>query len=265
MKNLLFSLTMLSAAVGTSLAQDTKLHVNPRWDECSFQLDESLTQSAWRQFTREAALVSYFRPLTDAKPMGVLNVEFSLLQWSTAIDDSDPAWNNTFVHPDSTHWLTEGSSLAFPGLMARVGVTDRLDVGAYWTKNPHANYGFFSGQLQYNLIDNPEKKWAASARLNFSSLYGPEDLTLRVYGMDVLASKEFTLYKNWMTLSPYVGVSAYVSSSHEMTAVVELEDEILGGGQAMVGALLKLGMGRLGVEYNFAEVNTFSLKVGVGF
>jgi hypothetical protein len=96
-------------------------------------------------------------------------------------------------------------------------------------------------------------------------LYGPEDLTLQVYGMDVLASKEFVIYKDWITLSPYVGVSAYVSSSHEKTAVVELEDEILGGGQAMVGTVLKLSVARLGVEYNFAKVNTFSLKIGIGF
>src|SRR4026207_104649 len=46
------------------------LHVNSRWDECSIQLDASLTQKAWRQFVQEAGLVAYFRPLIDAKPMG---------------------------------------------------------------------------------------------------------------------------------------------------------------------------------------------------
>src|SRR5574341_450623 len=70
------------------------LHVNPKWDECSFQLDRSLTQSAWRQFTEEAGLVVYFRPLSDARPMGRGNFEVSLLQWETAIDDADAAWND---------------------------------------------------------------------------------------------------------------------------------------------------------------------------
>ena len=46
------------------------LHINPRWKECSFQLDPALTQSAWRQFTQEAGLVAYFRPMSDARPMG---------------------------------------------------------------------------------------------------------------------------------------------------------------------------------------------------
>src|SRR5687768_10097964 len=119
-----------------------RLHVNPRWHECSFQLDASLTQAAWRQFTQEAGLVAYFRPLSDARPMGRGKFEVSILQWETGIDAGDAAWNDTFVHPDSTHWLFEGSRLAFPGLMIRAGITSRTDVGLYVTKSPGANYGF---------------------------------------------------------------------------------------------------------------------------
>ena len=80
-----------------------RLHIKPKWTECSFQLDATLTQAAWRQFTREAGLVAYFRPLSDAQPMGKGKFEVSVLQWQTNIDDSDAAWNDTFGHPDSTH------------------------------------------------------------------------------------------------------------------------------------------------------------------
>jgi hypothetical protein len=277
MTNIRFTVTafFIHFAAGTGLAQqhshgqghdhNVQLHVNPKWKECSFQLDPSLTQEAWQQFTREAGLVAYFRPLTDAKPMGVWNVEVALLQWSTGIDDTDAAWNDTFVHPDSTHWLFEGDRLPFPGLTARVGITKKMDVGLYFTKNPNANYGFWGAQLQYNMVNNLEKKWAASARVNFSSLYGPEDLRLQIYGLDVIASKEFPLFAEWASVSPYVGVSAYLSSSHEVSDVVELKDENVGGGQAMVGAVLRLSIARLGVEYNFAKVNTLSFKIGVAF
>jgi hypothetical protein len=53
--------TLFTAFATPTLAQDAnhpKLHVNPRWKECSFQIDPSLTQAAWRQFTREAGLVA---------------------------------------------------------------------------------------------------------------------------------------------------------------------------------------------------------------
>lgn len=242
-----------------------KLHVNPRWKECSFQLDPALTQAAWHEFTREAGLVAYFRSLTDARPMGAGNFEISVLQWATAFDDTKDAWNDTFVHPDSTHWLKEGSRLAFPGLMLRAGITDRLDVGAYVTKSPGANYGFWGGQVQYNVVNDAEARWAASARLGFVSMYGPDDLGLTVYGLDLLASREFAVHSDWISVSPYAGVSTYLSTAHETTTAVDLKDERVLGVQGMVGVAAQVSLARLAVEYNVAAVNTLSFKLGVGF
>jgi hypothetical protein len=243
---------------------DVVLHVNPRWDECSFQLDPALTQQAWRQFTREAGLVTYFRPLADARPMGAGHVELSILQATTEIDDTDAAWNDTFVHPDETHWLHEGSGLPVPGLMARAGVTGRLDVGAYFTKNPNANYGIYGAQAQYNIARGRNADWAVSTRASFVSLYGPEDLDFTVYGVDVLASKAFPVAR-WASVSPYAGVSGYLNSSHEKSDVVSLEDENILGVQAMVGAVAQISVARIAVEYNAAKVGSRTIKVGVAF
>jgi hypothetical protein len=268
-------LKLIAAALGligsshVSFAQyvhdEVDLHVNPRWKECSFQLDPSLTQEAWHEFTKEAGLVAYFRPLTDAKPMGKWNFEVSLLQWRTKFDDTKPAWNDTFVHPDSVHWLKESSRLAFPGLTGRIGITDKLDVGVYWTKNFGANYGFWGGQVQYNLVNDAEKKWAASARASFTSMYGPEDLKLNTYGLEAIASKEFPIYSHWASISPYAGVSTYLTRAKETTEKVNLQTENVVGVQAMVGAVVNLSKARIGVEYNLATINTISFKLGVAF
>ena len=111
-------ITSLTAAAGLAVAlipaiavaqsDRPQLHINTRWKECSFQLDPDLSAAEWKQFTREAGLVAYFRPLTDARPMGKGAFEVSLLQWKTGIDDREGAWNDTFVHPDADHWLFEG-------------------------------------------------------------------------------------------------------------------------------------------------------------
>ena len=238
------------------------LHVNPRWKECSFQLDASLTRESWRQFTREAGLVVYFRPLSDARPMGKGNFEISVVQWKTGIDDHDAAWNDTFVHPDSAHWLFEGSGLEFPGLMARAGVGDKTDVGVYLTKSPGANYGFYGAQLQRSLIQGA-KNWDASARVSFVSMYGPEDVDFSVYGVDLIASKTLRLTR-WAAVSPYASVSSYLGSSHEKSAVVTLDDERVLGAQASVGAAMQVSGARLSAEYNFAHVPSLSFKVGFG-
>jgi hypothetical protein len=148
-------------------------------------------------------------------------------------------------------------------LMVRAGVSDNTDVGVYFTKNPGANYGFYAAQVQHALVKNPSRSWNAAARLSFASLYGPDDLDLRVYGVDLLASRTFALTR-WATVSPYVGGSTYLSSSHEKTTAVDLDDEHVLGAQAMVGATLQVSKGGLGVEYNAAKVNSFSIKIGVG-
>jgi hypothetical protein len=238
------------------------LHINDRWHECSFQIDPSLTQAAWRQFSREAGLVVYFRPLSDARPMGKGNFEISAVQWETRIDDADAAWNDTFVHPDSTHYLFEGDGLKFPGLMIRSGVTEKTDVGLYVTKNPNANYGFFGGQVQRALVSNA--RWGAAARASFVSMYGPEDLDFSVYGVDLAGSRTFTLNR-WASVSPYVGISHYLSRAHEKTTAVSLKDEVVAGSQGSFGTALNVSAVRLAAEYNVAQVRSLSLKMGVGF
>lgn len=242
-----------------------KLHVDTRWKDCSFQLDPSLTQQEWRKFTKELGMFTYFRSLADAKPMGKWRFEVSRMQWNTKFNDTDPAWNNTFVHPDSTHYLKDGSRLPFPGLSGRLGITDKLDLGLFWTKNFNANYGVWGGQIQYNLVNDLEKRWATSARLSFTSLYGPEDLNLNTYGIDLLASKEFPIYSDKVFIAPYLGVSSYLIRSHEKSDVVDLTNENVVGLQSMVGAVLKVPFVRLAMEYNFANVSTISFKLGVAF
>jgi hypothetical protein len=238
------------------------LHINTKWKECSFQIDPSLTQAAWRQFTQEAGLVVYFRPVADARPMGRGNFELSAVRWETGIDDADAAWNDTFVHPDEHHSLFEGSRQSVPGLMLRAGVSNSTDVGVYFTKSPGANYGFAGAQVQYNLL-RTASDWAASARGSFVTIYGPEDLDFAVYGVDLVASRTFALAR-WASVSPYAGVSTYLASSHEKTSAVALRDERLVGMQTTAGASLQLTKARLGVEYNVAKVPTVSFKVGFG-
>ena len=263
--NVILSALAICSTILTVNAHDPELNLNPKWKECSFQLSSELTQKEWHQFASEAGLVTYFRPLTDARPMGRGKFELSVLQWNTRLDESDGAWNNTFVHPHETHWLIGGEELPFPGLTLRAGVTSKIDVGAYWTKSIGANYGVWGAQVQYNFLNDTTRKWSASARASFSSLYGPDDLTLNVSGIDLVASKTIPLHFKWLAISPYAGLSTYRSHAHEKSEVVSLKDENIIGVQGMAGAVAKISIVTLGVEYNMAKVNTFSYKVGVAF
>jgi hypothetical protein len=235
-----------------------KLHTNDRWRECALVLDPSLTRGAWRQFVSELGLVTYFRPLASARPMGRRHVEIGLVNAGTRIDDADPAWNDTFSHADSTHWLMEGSTLYIPGVVARAGVSDRVDVGAYFTKAVGANYGFVGGQLQYNLLNDAERHLAAAGRLSVVRLFGPEDLDATTYGLDVLVSRDISRF------APYLGVSGYLAHGRATTSKVDLPVENALGAQATVGVAARVSVVRLGAEFNLARVPGMSLKVAFG-
>jgi hypothetical protein len=252
-------LATLASAASASIATAQILHTNREWDECAIVLDPALTQHAWHQFASEVGLVMYFRPMTSAKPLGTRNIEFALLNTGTRIDDADAAWNDTFSHPDSAHWLFEGDALKIPGLMLRMGITDRIDAGFYITKNPNSNYGFIGGNVQYALLDGVTSPVAAAGRLNVVRLFGPEDVTATVYGADLLVSKDVLRF-----LSPYAGVSGYLSRARETTSKVQLDDESVFGVQGMLGVAARVSVLSVSAEVNFARVMGYSLKIGLG-
>jgi hypothetical protein len=256
--------SIVAVAVALSLtgfaprASAQHLHTNHRWDECAIVLDPSLTPAAWRQFVSELGIVTYFRPMASAKPLGRKNFEFGLLDWGTQIDDADDAWNDTFSHPDSTHYLFEGSALHIPGLMARAGITDRMDLGLYFSKNTKSNYGFIGGQVQYAVLTDPERKLSAAGRVSVVRLIGPDDVKASTYGLDFLVSKEISRFE------PYVGVSGYMARGRETTSKVDLDAETAFGAQATVGVTARVSVLRLGAEYYAAKVPGVSMKVAFG-
>jgi len=231
------------------------LHVNDHWEECAFVIDPSLTQASWHQFVQEAGLAAYFRPMASAAPLGRGRFEVAMVQWGTRIDPADDAWNDTFSHPDSTHWLFEGDALLIPGMMVRAGVSDRMDVGAYFTKSIGANYGFFGGQAQYSFLHDIESNLAAAGRFGFVRMYGPEDLTVTTYGLDVLVSKDISRF------SPYAVVSGYLASGRETTSKVDLDDENVLGVHGTLGLAVRVWALRLGAEVSVAEVPGYSFKL----
>jgi hypothetical protein len=239
-------------------ASAQRLHTNDRWTECAIVLDPSLTRGAWKQFVDELGIVTYFRPVASAAALGRKHVEVGLLNWGTRIDDADAAWNDTFSHPDATHHLVEGATLYIPGLTARAGVTDRLDVGAYFTKAVGANYGFVGGQLQYALLNDAARHLAAAGRVSVVRLFGPEDMRASTYGLDFLVSREFSRF------APYVGVSGYMARARETTPKVDLDDVTAFGAQATMGVSARLSAVRLGAEFTLGKVPTTSVKLAFG-
>jgi hypothetical protein len=89
-------------------------------------------------------------------------------------------------------------------------------------------------------------------------LFGPEDVNASVYGLDVVASRDFSI------VSPYVALSGYLSRAQEKTTKVDLPDENVFGVQGTLGVAVSARSVRLGAEYTVAKVPGYAFKVAFG-
>jgi hypothetical protein len=240
-----------------SISYAQELHTNHRFRECSIMLDPSLTQSQFHKFTREAAQVFTFKLMSPAEPLGARKFQVGIDYSITNINDADPAWNNTFSHPNEEHYL--GDQIAMPKIFARMGVSDRVDVGFYFTKNPNANYGFMGGEMKYALFLESEKPLAMAVRTTYATLLGVDDLNFHLLGVDLSASKKIG------RLTPYLGIGANLGRAIETTSKVNLHNETVLTPRGIIGTQLSLSFFSLTAEMDIATVSTFSLRTGFKF
>lgn len=115
-------------------------------------------------------MLGTFKLLWPAEPLGVKRIQVGIDFSVHRINDEDPAWNNTFSHPHETHYL--GDVMQIPRLFARMGLSDGIDVGLYFTKNLNANYGFLGGDVKYTHFQQPGRPFASAIRASYVALLG---------------------------------------------------------------------------------------------
>lgn len=242
---------------------DVELHVNTSLEICDFDIHPDLTQSEWKRFTKEAGNLLYLNSLSSAKPLGIKNWDFIIEMTSSDVDETSGAWNNTFHHPDSVHFLNEGPRTSIPAMRFRIGLTEKIDAGIYFspTQTLGANYNLIGFEAKYAFLNDPETNWAAAVRVSHVMDAGIDDFNISVTGIDVTASKTF-----FNVLTPYAGVSGNWNHSKEVTNEVNLDNENYVGVRGIVGAEIRYRFINLGYEVMVGDgFNNSALKIGVTF
>ena len=252
---------ILSAFVTTSYAQgngsDVYWHIDPGVKSCSMVIDPSLTQAQWKTFVKQVGAITTFKSLASAETLGKMNFSVGIDKSYTPVDQRNPAWINTFTHPDADCPL--GEVVSVPTIRARMGVSENMDIGAYWTTSPNANYGMVGGEIKYRFSQESEKLPAAAVRGSVTILTGVSDYDLYIYGADVIASKRIAMF------TPYVGFRESMAIGIETTSKVNLDTERLLITQGYAGVTCSIWMFNLAAEYNVSNVNTLAFAVGVNF
>lgn len=259
----LVSLQILAGNGHTSSDNPIKLHVNnEKWPECAIELDPSLSQSDFRRFGQEISSFIRFKAVNASVILKKRTFEIALpFMFTGKIDDSKPYWNNTFTHPDSTHWLVDGSKrIKYPQLNLRYGLSNKMDIGFYIITTPNLNnYGFTGLDLRYAIINDTSKKISLTSRISFGTLLGVKDMDYSLLSGDISASKTFGLF------TPYFGLAGTMSYQNEESDVVSLKSEWIPTLVGIVGMEFNYKFISLGCEWNVSYLNMLSIKAGIRF
>jgi hypothetical protein len=233
---------------------DVYWHIDPNVKTCSMVIDASLSQAQWHKFTKQAGAILSFKSLAPAKTLGKMNFKIAIDYASTPVDQHDLAWINTFTHPDENCPL--GDVISVPTIRASMGILDNMDVGAYWTTAPGANYGGVGGEFKYAFLQESGNFPTAAVRASVSILTGVSDFNMNIYSVDLMASKKIAM------LTPYVGFKENLFVGTETTSKVDLNKESLLITQGYAGVSYSIWMLNLEAEYNVSSVNSFVVAIG---
>ena len=234
------------------------LHVHDRYSSCFFDLHPELTKAEFKEFAGELGSVLRTRQLADTTTLGKGKFDISLQYTSSPIDDAKGAWNNTMSHPTADHYL--GSSIAFPRLSARFGVSDNVDIGAWGGLDPGANYGLVGIDTKIVLMrQGPTMPVSLSIRPSVASLVGPSEVWAGNASIDVSVSRAFGAF------SPYAGVATSASMATERTADVDLDPAYATGSLAYAGLSYNWRGYLLTVEVEKGTLVSYGFRIGKRF
>ncbi len=233
-------------------------HVSDAYASPFIELHPELTKEEFEQFAAELGSVLRFRQLGDTTPLGRGQVDVSVQFADASIDDSKAAWNNTISHPTASQRIS--GSMSFPRIVARFGVSDRVDVGALGGFAPHANYGLLGVDSRIALLkQGPARPVSVSVRPSLTLLVAPSEALVGNAGVDLSVSRAFG------AVSPYAGIAASTLGAVERSNRVNLDPVSAGATHAYAGVSYHWRPLTLSAEVETGAQVRYAFGVGTRF
>jgi hypothetical protein len=250
---------LLAPAVARADTIDPPLHVDPSVNDCSVRFASNLTQDAFHRFAREFGSVSAFKQASAPTPLGQWHFAVGVQGIAFTVEEHSAAWNDTFVHPTDHHPL--GAEKTFPELRLRAGVTDDLDVGAYYTLNADANYGWLGLEAKYRVLDEREGlPVTVAVRGAYTKTLYVADMNMHAVTLDVSAGRTF-----WKVLTPYLGVGVDGVFVRETSSAVSLKDEAILVPHLAAGAEVRWWHVSVGAEVQVGALTAYQVQLAALF
>jgi len=259
---LTFAITVPTSPVraqGSGVATNRpELHVSNAYRSCFFDLHPELTQAEFDEFTKELGSILRPRQLSDATTLGRGRFDLGLEFSHAGIDDSKGAWNNTMSHPSSDHYL--GDAIQFPKVFARLGVSDRVDVGVSGGLDPRSNWGLATVDAKIALVrQGPARPVSLAIRPSLASLIGPREVWVGSAGIDISISRAMGPW------SPYAGFSSLASLGVERSDDVDLDKSLVTTSPVFAGVTYRAGALAFSAEVEHGKLNSYAVRASARF
>jgi hypothetical protein len=219
-------------------------------------------QQNFEKLVTDIGMMISYKPLTPAEPHGDKLPGFDIgVEASMSKIDKNAAYWVDAVKPAPSDTL--GSSQYFTKIHAQVGFPIiPIDLGlVYGTSQDIDSMKFTGVELKYALLEGSTVMPALAIRGAYSKLSGVDVLDITTYQADLSISKGFAF------LTPYAGVGeVWITGKEKDLDVVLLEDAKITETKSFVGVKVSfLPVMNFVLEGEFATVNTYSLRLNVGF
>ena len=156
--------------------------------------------------------------------------------------------------------VLESKAMSFPRIVARFGVNNRVDVGAWGGINHDSNYGVAGFETKVALMtEGPRRPVSVSVRPSITALIGPSDLYAANMSVDLSVSRTFGAF------SPYAGVAASSTGAMEMSDALKLDPVSAGDSMGYVGLAYRWRAVSLAAEMEKGDEVRYGFRVGTRF
>jgi hypothetical protein len=211
----------------------------------------TLTQDQFDAFAAELGSLLRFRQLADATTLGSGKGEVAAQFANMPFDDAKGVWT-------TAHHL--GRPLSYPQVVARFGVSDRVDVGGWGGVDPRAKYGLAGFDTRIALLRQSDgRPVSVLIRPSVAALIYPSEILVGTFSVDVSVSRAFGPW------SPYGGIAGSTTGAVERSKAVDLDPATANGSLAFAGLSYRWRTLTLSAEVEKGTRFNYAFRVGRRF
>ncbi len=229
--------------------------------------DTLVKQKNFEKLVTDIGLMTSYRAVAPSEPLKGSAIPFGFdigVEGSqTKIDKNKDYWVDA-MKPASIGGDTLSSSQYFTKVHAQIGLpVVPVEIGlVYGTSQSIDKLKFSGAEIKYAILDGTAATPALALRGSYTAISGIDILDVKTYQADISISKGILM------VTPYAGIGqVWIKGKEKDTdPSIVLQDVSVSETKGFVGAKISfLPVMNLVLEGEFSTVNTYSLRLNVGF